>query len=142
MNFTYGIDVVDMLKAEKGLTIEDLQVSKFLSPGLKAWCEQVLSSFTFVKWDRFIRTKMVNGPHMLTCYGWIDRAQDAYKDFVVIDLVLDDQRVNYVVSSSAEYGAKISELCGYSSDREKTCVRIENEFDVPNSVKLKPKDKE
>ena len=130
------------LLRSKNITADDSRVFRFLTPELKAWCEQRLASFYFVKWDRFIRTKMQNGPHMLTCYGWIDREGDAYKDFLVIDLVLDDRRVNYVVSSSAKYNLQISELCGYDAELSKNCVRVESEFDVQNMVKLKERKKE
>ena len=115
-------------------------------PGLEKWCADALASFTFVNWDRFIMTKKPDSPHIITCYGWMDRAGDSYKDFVVLNIVLDTRLIMHVASSSVEYTDKISLLCceisGLAPRHSKQCIRIEDKFDIPNMVKMKAKNKE
>jgi hypothetical protein len=120
---------------------EDGLVMGYLNPGLREWCEKALSSFDFVRWDRFICTKTRNGPHVVTCYGWIDRKTDSYKDFLVVSLVLDSREALYSISSSAENNDRISELCarlsGFEKSANKQCIRVEDCFSIPNMVKIR-----
>ena len=79
-------------------------------------------------------------PHVITCYGWIDRNKDSYKDFVTLHLVLDYKRVEFALSSSAEFNTEIADLCrelsGLGGASYKQCVRIEDLFEIPNMIRL------
>lgn len=143
-NFSYHIYAVNLKSDASSITRDDILVDQFLTPERVAWCEKSLSKFDFVKWDRFIRAIGTSpnsaGPvHAIICYGWIDREQDSYKDMVVISLLLDEQRVNYIASSSDKYSERICACCGSSPSLHKKCVRIENRFNIPNSIHLKKK---
>lgn len=119
---------------------EDEAVLAYLDGPLKEWCEQALSLFSFVKWDRLTFTKKPGGPHMLTCYGWIERKSDPYKDFVLVNLVLDSREVVYGTSSSAERDPQLAEICarlsGIRAYGMKKCTRVEEVFSVPNMIRL------
>ncbi|VVB57455.1 Uncharacterised protein [uncultured archaeon] len=121
----------------RGLTGEDVAVERQLTPERRAWCERTLAGFDFVKWDRFIRTIGPGPTHAVICYGWIDREQDAYKDMVVIALVLETMKVVYMASSSDKYSKRICQLCGIDPALHKNCVRIEDRFGIPNAIHLK-----
>ena len=124
-------------------TEEDEAVKSYLGAGngLSEWCEKSLAEFKFVRWDRLTFTKKPGGPHMITCYGWIDRKSDTYKDFVVLHLVLESREVVYGISSSAERDPEIAELCARLSSVKsygmKKCTRVEDVFAIPNMIKLR-----
>ena len=112
--------------------------SEWFTPEIKDWCQKILERFTFVKWDRFtkiIATNLENA-RVVTCYGWIDREEDAYKDFVVIALVIDRREVHFVMSSSAKYSERITEICNRNKEFHNKCIRIEDAFEISNSIKL------
>lgn len=98
----------------------------------KEQIEACLASFPYIRWDRFIRDGM-----RITAYGWIDRATDAYKDFVTFEF--DSKgRVMDFLTSSARYSQDIFDrLYGDDGVSEHTdCERIEDQFDIPNSIHL------
>ncbi len=113
-----------------------------LSPDELAWCRAALASFHFIAWDRFIWTRLASGPVMLTCYGWMDREKDSYKDFAVIDLIPSERRINFVTSSSAKWSPEIGRLSGFPPDMTKRCIRLQTLFDIPNLIRLKEEPKE
>lgn len=138
IEYGYGIR---FKKERKPSQDEDALVREYLTDELKGWCKNALESFSFVKWDRFICSKPPNGPHSIVCYGWIDRDTDAYKDFVLIGLVLDTKRAIYVSSSSLKYNDEIGKLCTVLSNEKaptytKKCIRIEDWLEVSNAIKL------
>lgn len=125
-------------KAQEDAVSEDKLVREYLTPELAEWCEGVLGRFGFVNWDRLIFNKTQNGPHVITCYGWIDREKDSYKDFVALHLVLDARKVLFSLSSSAEHNDRIAELCAEISGGtsiHKKCTRVEELFSVPNMIR-------
>lgn len=89
----------------------------------------VLNSLEMVRWDRCVkREATADNPTRVTAYGWIDRDQDAYKDFVVI--FFSDHRPIGYTTSSAKWSAEISRrLFGESqSAGHRECERIEDVF--------------
>lgn len=98
----------------------------------------LLASLPFVKWDRFTVDEEEND---YIFYGWIDREQDAYKDFVVLKIWLPDweDRVEVLsfVTSSAKYSQQISDLLFGESETHNECQRVEDTFKNTNVVQLK-----
>lgn len=95
---------------------------------MKKEIEKMLNSMSFVRWDRYTQDG-----NFYNIYGWIDRAKDSYKDFVLLQF---DGKVWYWVSSSAEYDKQISKII--DGDVETSpCKRIEYDFDIKNVIKLK-----
>lgn len=93
-------------------------------------CQQILADLEFVQWDRFFES----GPQRLTFFGWINREQDQYKDFVTVEIDLRGQEAISYATSSAEYGREIAEILdvGYSK-----CKRVENHVrDLDNVMTL------
>jgi len=142
MHYSYTLHYVVKKEATPGsLAHEDYEVKRYLeAKRLQPWCESVLREFPYVNWDRLICTKTAEGPHLITCYGWIDREQDSYKDFVVLTLVLDTKTAMHSISSSAKYSDAITDRCaelaGYSQALHKQCIRVEDLFEIPNMVKI------
>lgn len=102
---------------------------KKLSEKNKRAIEDMLTRFYFVRWDR-----CVPEPSRITFYGWIDRPQDSYKDF--ISLELEDGEWYFITSSVARH-AQIFEILGISEEDTYPCKRIEHHFSVENAIKLK-----
>ncbi len=141
MDYEYSVYFTPSKEVEPGsFGMDDAFVLGYLNKERVDWCEKVLQKFYFVKWDRFICDKAVNGSHVLTCYGWIDRAADSYKDFVALHLLLDSKKVLFALSSSSEYNARITKMCGeisgFRTALQKKCTRIEDVFSVPNMTKM------
>jgi hypothetical protein len=93
---------------------------------LKERIESILTLFPEVMWDRWSGSL-----DDLSIFGWIDRPQDAYKDFV--ELVIVDGKVESVSTSSARYSA---EFCERLDFEHRDCQRVEWNFDVPNMIRL------
>lgn len=93
----------------------------------------VLNKLPMVTWDRYAGT---DGNYV--AYGWIEREQDNYKDFVVIDFVFnDDETWSYnFCTSSAKYSEQIHNLLEMTGEHS-PCVRIEATFDDVKAVRLK-----
>lgn len=90
----------------------------------------MLAALSFVQWDRYTE----DDDH-LTFYGWIDREQDSYKDFVVV--VIEKGGPMGYVTSSAKRDAEISFLLGLDEEPHNTCKRVEHKFpDLKNCIKL------
>ena len=151
MNYSYGVLFGAGAAARAGAApapwqADDEAVRGYLTKDLVEWCEMALAEFKFVNWDRLIFTRAKNGQHIISCYGWIDRKQDAYKDFIFINLILDAREVVYVVSSSAERDPEIGEICaglsGVKGYALKKCARVEDLFEAPNVIRLHGREKE
>lgn len=91
--------------------------------------EEMLSKFPFVRWDRFTEK---DGQY--TIFGWIDRPQDSYKDFLVITIYEDGDA--WLTTSSAEKHDEIMQISGALPHQQTTCQRVENHFSIPNMIKL------
>lgn len=97
---------------------------------VKRW----LGKFPFVQWDRFVYVD--DGPRIGICaYGWIDRKNDAYKDFFCLDIYTNGE-VLYITSSK-KYSLQICKIItGGDGKGHTNCKRIEDHFDIPNCIKL------
>lgn len=95
--------------------------------------QELLNKLDFVEWDRFT----VDG-NTLNVYGWIARAKDSYKDFVLVNADLKEDYLSFF-TSSAEYDPQIySLLMGMDEDAEHNpCLRVEHHLpEIQNSIKL------
>ena len=105
----------------------------------KQWIEYNLRKLNFVKWDRFLyirdNQKKIWG---LGSYGWIDR-KDSYKDFCYIEFIFETHKVVPVMTSSRKYSKRIVQLCSGKDEQHYDCERIEDTFNVSNSIKLSKK---
>jgi len=98
------------------------------------WISTVLDTFPFVQWDRFTHFK-----NIVRVYGWIDREKDEYKDFVHFEFNLEHQDILFLGTSSDKYSERINEILNEILDEENghtPCQRVENQFDVENSIQL------
>lgn len=100
---------------------------------IKLRAQKIMDQLPFVRWDRFcfVGKSFKAG---FTCYGWIDRAKDAYKDFVEI-YFLPDGEVEYM-TSSAKHSLVIFRILYGNGRGHRKCKRIEHFFDVHNPIKL------
>jgi len=86
-----------------------------------------LNKLPAVEWDRINEKK---GHYY--AFGWIDRPEDAYKDFFLIDFV-DGNPVDYC-SSNVPFNSPYREILGLYTEQ---CKRIEQCLpDVKNVIKL------
>jgi hypothetical protein len=74
-----------------------------MSPKMARLVVDVCNELPFVNWDRFIDLSST-----VLVFGWIDRKQDSYKDFVTVEVNSKGQ-LEYT-TSSAEYSEEISEI--------------------------------
>lgn len=98
------------------------------------WISNILEQFPFVQWDRFGHFK-----NIVRVYGWIERKNDDYKDFVHFEFRLDDQKLYFLGTSSEKYSEQINDILNDIIDEESghvPCQRVENHFDVENSIQL------
>ena len=98
------------------------------------WISEVLEAFPFVQWDRFTYFK-----YIVRVYGWIDREEDEYKDFVHFECNLENQSILFLGTSSDKYSERINDTLNEILDEEAghtPCQRVEDQFDVENSVQL------
>lgn len=95
--------------------------------------ETVLAPLEHVTWDRF-----TNDGDGWVIYGWIDRENDAYKDFITVQFDFDDDMGGYgysFVTSSAKYSEYFHKMLEIT-DEHASCVRAESTFENLNTVKL------
>jgi len=74
-----------------------------MTPKMAHIIVDVCNEIPFVNWDRFIDCGST-----VVVFGWIDRKQDSYKDFVTIEVNSKGQ-VEFT-TSSAEHSETISEI--------------------------------
>ena len=96
----------------------------------------MLRKLDFVKWDRFVHAE---DSGLWQIYGWIDRKKDSYKDFVLLEYSIGFTKKGYWdwITSSAEYDKKVAMIVDGSFNRAIKCQRVENNFKIKNSTKLK-----
>jgi hypothetical protein len=97
---------------------------------LKETIAAMLTKLPFVRWDRFTNTGWE-----VNVYGWIDREQDGYKDFVVLQYVPSKDEW-YSITSSDKHSEEINRLVHGETGEHHPCVRVESQFDIPNMIKL------
>lgn len=97
------------------------------------YIEGLLQKFDFVKWDRFVASST-----SITFYGWIDRPQDSYKDFLVLDLYHNGSEPWFVTSDpNMEHERKIAKILTDDLSTYNHCQRVEYNYNIKNSIKLK-----
>lgn len=97
--------------------------------------EKILAKFEFVRWDRFVEDIPAKE---LSFYGWIERKQDKYKDFIVLKICTKDFYTDFI-TSSALWDKEICKILKVLKRDQLKCQRVEHNFSVPNSIKLKNK---
>jgi hypothetical protein len=97
----------------------------------------VCNELPFVNWDRFIDCGSI-----VVVFGWIDREEDNYKDFVSVEV----SHRGYVefTTSSAKYSETISDIYfshgRLPSSAHNPCQRIEDNdrlADVRNIIRIR-----
>lgn len=106
------------------------------------WCEDVLERLDMVMWDRFTVSDDPSAGRFYTVYGWIDRQEDEYKDFVVVRFFPETQNdlVSFTTSSD-QWTHEIHERIFGESTGHNDCKRVESHFDVPNAIELNEQQK-
>jgi hypothetical protein len=92
--------------------------------------ERYLRKIEFVDWDRFNQ----HDDGFITVFGWIDREEDEYKDFVTV-LFKSNGEPDYFVTSSSNYSSRIDSIL-WDENNHDSCQRVENYFEVENCVSL------
>lgn len=100
--------------------------------------ENTLEALPFVSWDRFTCNDNEHGENEYTFYGWIDREQDSYKDFVLINFTFhhDYSVTRWFTTSSAKYSLTIHQLLEMDEGGHEDCLRVEDYLDISNAIKL------
>lgn len=92
-----------------------------------------LNRLPFVRWDRFC----IADDRTESIFGWIDRPQDAYKDFIVL-YIDKDGGVDSYMTSSARYSLDIYKRLNDGNGRgHRNCRRVEHYFPAKGAIKLK-----
>lgn len=100
----------------------------------------VLTDLPFVEWDRGTEWTY-EGRKCLNIYGWINRENDDYKDFVLVGVYEEENKeeadVVFHGTSSEKYSEEIHRRLFPEDDLEThdECFRLENRFDVDNVVR-------
>jgi len=95
-----------------------------------------MADLPFVEWDRYTTGAWDDTHDYVKAYGWIEREDDDYKDYVILTTWSGTDTLNFVTSSS-EYTEQIHEiLFDESLDGHDECQRIEDAVDIPNVVSL------
>jgi len=94
----------------------------------KAWVESTLRELSFVEWDRYYTWKQG-----VVVYGWIDREQDQYKDFVSIEFNTRSRIIVRFDTSSEKYSEKIADILDINHS---DCFRVEDKFALENMIEL------
>jgi len=104
-----------------------------MTPKIASVITDVCNELPFVNWDRFIDCGSI-----MVVFGWIDRKQDNYKDFVSIEIT-SRGHVSFT-TSSAEYSEAISDIfAGYGRiprENHQPCQRVEDEELLANIKKV------
>jgi hypothetical protein len=101
-----------------------------------------MTDLPFVDWDRAVEW-IYEGRKCMNIYGWIERENDQYKDFVLIGVVekedVEEAEVIFHGTSSAEYSEEIHKRLFPKDDLDEMhneCFRLEKRFDVENLIQL------
>jgi len=93
-----------------------------------------LAAVPIVTWDRFVVVDR-DGEQVVDVYGWIDREEDAYKDFVWVRFY-EDGTWEYTTSSEEYTDYLYQTWFDGERDEHADCRRVEDAFDVENVVEL------
>lgn len=89
-----------------------------------------------VWWDRFVYARSTQGRKGIVIYGWIPRKQDAYKDFLLLE-VWDDGDMNFDTSSAKHSLAIYKILNGGVGYGHQKCRRVEHYFSGKNILRMR-----
>lgn len=117
---------------EQNVNISQLYKYMKMSKRTKKNIETMMMHFSFVQWDRFVYNKETNA---YTIYGWIDRSGDSYKDFLEMTYEVGTREWDFI-TSSAEKHPIILKMFGLTEEETNSCIRVEDVFEVFNSIKL------
>jgi len=105
----------------------------------KEWVEQTLERVDMVEWDRFVEGHDPNvlGSYVVA-YGWIERKNDNYKDFVIVTFYADTARRLYEYTTSSDEWTEAIHRRLYDEPLENhnACQRVEEHLDVGNAIEL------
>ena len=95
-----------------------------------------MASLEFVEWDRYSTGQWDEKRDYLIVYGWIEREDDDYKDYVELRTWTGTDQINFSTSSS-EFTELIYEIL-YDDNLENhhECQRVEDDLDIPNVVSI------
>ncbi|MCY4730489.1 hypothetical protein KY092_07950 [Natronomonas gomsonensis] len=105
--------------------------------------KDVMTDLPFVEWDRGTEWTYGDGLKAIGIYGWIDREEDGYKDFVKIEIYeredAEKAKIEFHGTSSEKYSEEIHRRLFPEDDLEthNECFRLENRFDVENTINLR-----
>lgn len=104
----------------------------------REWVEEILDRLNMVEWDRFVVGDDPNIGAYIEVYGWIERDQDDYKDFVLVTFYPEtEDRILGFTTSSDRYTEEIHRrIFGEDPDGHNPCRRVEHVFDVENAIEL------
>lgn len=86
----------------------------------------------FVVFDRFIDISHLGE---VAIYGWIDRKQDSYKDFVLLVFFFNEKKRDIIpYTSSKEYSERILKIVDPEA-KHLDCSRVENVFKISNCIR-------
>ena len=103
--------------------------------------EDVMTDLPFVDWDRATEW-IYEGRKCMRIYGWIERAKDEYKDFVLIGIYemedVEKADIEFIGTSSERYSEEIFKRLFPDADLDEhnECLRLENRFDVENVIEV------
>nr|WP_305794632.1 hypothetical protein [Halomarina rubra] len=100
----------------------------------RRWMEKQLRKVRFVEWDRFTVGQW-HDEQSVSVYGWIDR-EDEYKDFVLVIFWPESEEFYFTTSSADRTEDIYRALVGDDMTEHNECHRVEDNFNVENSVTL------
>lgn len=103
------------------------------------WIEEILERLDMVMWDRFTVGYEESLGKFYTVYGWIEREEDEYKDFVLCRFFPEtEDNITGFTTSSDEYTHEIHRrIFGDDvGDEHNDCRRVEHTFDIENAIEL------
>lgn len=101
----------------------------------RSWIASKLADVPIVEWDRFVVTDH-DGTQCVAVYGWIDREEDEYKDFVLARFWPEPESLGFTTSSDRWSEYLHHEWVGGDPGEHNPCRRVEHTFDVENCIEL------
>lgn len=100
------------------------------------WIAEHLEMVPVVEWDRFVVGER-DGYQYVDVYGWIEREEDEYKDFVWVRFWPSNETIDYTTSSDTYSEYLTAEWFGEDAlDGHNECRRVEHAFDIENAIEL------
>jgi hypothetical protein len=100
------------------------------------WIGDRLEEVPIVEWDRFVVGER-DGFQYVDVYGWTDRKEDEYKDFVWTRFWPANNSFEFTTSSDRFSEYLHAEWFGEDDlDDHNECRRVEHAFDIENALEL------